>query len=132
MAAGLKLRAVDGEDLCVIAAVLQDAAAPINEMVFDADARRFLAAFRRRRREQVRDTAACCLSILRLDEVDAVRWRGLAPERPQQEHVVLTLLEEEVGRLLMVFRGGEAIRFEVGRIDVHLEDFEPRASEGGT
>ncbi len=124
MTLGLRLRAMDGEDLCVLAALLQDARIPINEMLFEPDRRRFLAAFRRCRRElePSADAHTPCLSVLRLEQVDAVRWRGLAPDRPTEEHVLLTLLEEAPGRLLLVFQGGEALRFEVSRIDARLED----------
>ncbi len=127
--AGLRLRAMDGEDLCVIAAVLQDARAPINEMAFDPTARQFMAGFRRLRRERPAEVARPCFSVLSLHNVDAVSWRGLEPERPSEDHVVLTLLAEAEDRVLLVFQGGEALRFDVERIDVRLEDFEPQALE---
>ncbi len=133
MNAALRLRAADGEDLCVLAAVLQDARAPLNEMVFEPDAQRFMAAFTRVRHECGTSAGAgpSCMSVLRLDAVHAVRWRGLEPSRPEVEHVVLTLLEEAPGRVLLVFRGGEAIRFEVERIDARLEDVVVGARDDG-
>lgn len=131
----LRLRAADADDLCVIAAVLQDARAPLNEMVFSPAEGRFMAAFTRRRRELGAEATATCLSVLRLDGVQAVRWRGLSPGRPEAEHVVLTLMAESPEHLLLIFQAGEAIRFEVEGIDVHLEDFvpgrRPAARSGG-
>src|ERR671918_686667 len=51
----LRLRAVDADDLSVIAACLQDALIPLSEMVYLPDERRFLAAFTRFRRECLAD-----------------------------------------------------------------------------
>ena len=41
----LRLRAVDADDLSVIAACLQDALVPLSEMAYLPDQRRFMAAF---------------------------------------------------------------------------------------
>lgn len=130
--AGLRLRASDDEDLCVLAAVLQDARVPINEMVFQPENARFMAALRRYRREMPGGENDVCLSVLRLDRVKAVRWRGLEPERPDDEHVVLTLLQERSGDVLLVFQGGEALRFVIEAVDARLEDVEPGAAAAGT
>ena len=65
----LRLKAVDTEDLSVVAACLQDALIPLREMVYLPDERRFLAAFTRFRRECLADPADCdgltqCQSVL--------------------------------------------------------------------
>ena len=59
MAERLRLRAVDPDDLSVIAACLQDALIPLSEMAYLADQRRFVAAFTRFRRECLADPASC-------------------------------------------------------------------------
>ena len=58
MTEGLRLKAVDGDDLSVIAACLQDALIPLSEMAYLADEQRFLAAFTRFRRECLADPDA--------------------------------------------------------------------------
>ncbi|MCB1885327.1 MAG: DUF2948 family protein [Geminicoccaceae bacterium] len=51
----LRVRAEDAQDLAVIAAILQDAEGAVGEMAFDPEERRFMAAFRRYRRELPHD-----------------------------------------------------------------------------
>ncbi|MEO1089053.1 MAG: DUF2948 family protein [Pseudomonadota bacterium] len=125
----LRLRAVDAEDLAVIAAMLQDARLPIAEMAFDVEARRFMAAFLRYCRERCADGGDPpeCTTVLVFDHVTAAHWRGLDPDAPTATHQLLTILpdDENAGDELtvtLVFHGGEAIRLTMERIDCHLHD----------
>lgn len=129
----LRLRAVDYEDLAVFSAVLQDARAPLREMAFDPDERRFLAAFNRCCRE--RDEADTnCLAVLRVEGVRTVNHRGLiTSDMDRVHHLVLILQEPEPAPkdgvyLTLVFRDGSAIRLEVDAVDCRLEDLDDLAS----
>ena len=51
----LRLRAMDEDDLQVIAACLQDALVPLREMAFMGEERRFMAAFNRFQWERLAD-----------------------------------------------------------------------------
>ena len=51
----LRLKAVDAEDLSVIAACLQDALIPLREMVYLPDEHRFLAAFTQIEEQNLRE-----------------------------------------------------------------------------
>ncbi len=133
----LKLRAEDAEDLAVMAAVLQDARAPLKEMVFDPEARRFLVALRRYRRECLPDPCAACdgltetSCVLGFLDIEAVRHRGLDLGQPDKELSLLTIATEPGASCLvhirLVFAGGAEIRLESDCIRAWLEDFgEPR------
>ncbi len=128
----LRIRAVDEDDLQVIAACLQDALIPLREMVFMANERRFMAVFSRFRREllpdpETADGLTLCQSVLIADQVDAVKYRGLDPEFDGVKFELLTIVAEPVDerlvRITLLFAGDVAIQLHVGRIAVILEDF---------
>ena len=149
----LRLRAIDGDDLEVVASVLLDARIPLREMVFDPENRRFMAAFARYRRERLKaeGTLTECTSVLVVEHVRAALWRGLEPTSLDEEHRFLTMAdalsgvddatdtddcetplpepecEEGCTALTLYFQKGEAIRLTVERVECVLEDFgEPR------
>lgn len=132
----LRLRASDEEDLQVLAACLQDALVPLREMAFMADDRRFMASFDRFQWEKLTepDQAAglsICQSILRIDHVEQVQYRGLDSELGGVRFELLTMtaaLRSDGGyQLTLVFAGDVALRLQVGDLSVVLEDFgEPR------
>jgi hypothetical protein len=139
MAGGLRLRAVDADDLRVIAACLQDALIPLSEMAYLTGQRRFVAAFTRFRRECLADPERCdqltqCQAALCFEHVAAVRYRGLDRRFGGVRLELLTILVEpgaaEAARVILVFAGDVAIQLQVDRIDAQLEDFgEPRPAQ---
>ena len=95
----LRLRAVDAEDLSVIAACLQDALIPLSEMAYLADERRFMAAFTRFQRERLVDPnqpegLAQSQSVLVLHDIEAVKFRGLDSRFGAVRFELLTLISE--------------------------------------
>lgn len=128
----LRLRAVDVDDLSVMAACLQDALIPLKEMVFVKDENRFMAAFTRFRRECLADPETCqglmqIHSALVFDDVEAVRYRGLDPAFGSVRHELLTMIAEpdETGAetVTLLFAGDAAIQLSVGAIRARLDDF---------
>jgi hypothetical protein len=131
----LRLRAVDGDDLEVIAACLQDALIPLNEMAFLAAEHRFMAAFTRFCRESLEDPEACDCeglmqrqSVLTLEQVEAVRFRGLDPRLGRVRLELLTIVAEpeedkRACRVTLLFAGDVAIQVRARRLAAKLEDF---------
>ena len=128
----LRLRAVDGDDLSVIAACLQDALIPLSEMAYLADDRRFMAAFTRFRRECLADPLSCdgltqCQSALCFENVEAVKYRGLDARLGRVRLELLTLFaeppEEGLTHVTLLFAGDIAIQLHVRGLDCRLDDF---------
>jgi Protein of unknown function (DUF2948) len=128
----LRLKAVDQDDLSVIAACLQDALIPLTEMAYLADERRFVAAFTRFRRECLADPTSCegmteCQSALVFNQVEAVRHYGLDSRFGAVKLELLTLVAAPgQGGLIdvtLLFAGDMAIRLGVREIAATLEDF---------
>jgi Protein of unknown function (DUF2948) len=131
----LRLRAVDADDLAVIAACLQDALIPLNEMAFLAGEHRFMAAFTRFCRECLEDPDGLGCdglmqrqSVLTLEQVEAVRFRGLDPRLGRVRLELLTIVAEpEEGegacRVTLLFAGDVAIQIQARRLSAKLEDF---------
>ena len=128
----LRLRAVDQGDLQVIAACLQDALVPLREMAFMADQRRFMAAFNRLQREGLSDPGdaaglTLCQSVLRIDHVNAVQYRGLDSELGGIKFELLTIVteEEQAGgsTIALLFAGDVALRLKVSDLAITLQDF---------
>jgi hypothetical protein len=134
----LRLRAVDADDLSVIAACLQDALIPLAEIAYLAEQRRFMAAFTRFRRECLADPACCdgltqCQSVLTFEQVEAVKHSGLDERFGGIRLELLTMLaepgEDGLTYVTMVFAGDAAIQLRVRALAATLEDFgEPWAA----
>ena len=132
----LRLRAVDAEDLSVIAACLQDALVPLSEMAYLADERRFMAAFTRFQRERAVDPGqpeglTQSQSVLVLHDILAVRFRGLDSRFGAVRFELLTLIsepaEDGLVRITLLFAGDAAIQLDARGIVATLEDFgDPR------
>lgn len=133
-AARLRLRAVDADDLAVMAACLQDALIPLNEMAYLAEEGRFMAAFTRFCRECLDDPEGCespdlmqCQSALTLDQVEAVRYRGLDPRLGRVRLELLTIVAEPPAdgtrRITLLFAGDIAIQLQARSLSATLEDF---------
>jgi hypothetical protein len=132
MSERLRLRAVDAQDLSVIAACLQDALVPLSEMAYLADERRFMAAFTRFQRERVVDPnqpegLTQCQSVLVLHDIEAVRFRGLDSRFGAVRFELLTLISEpaadDLVHITLLFAGDAAIQLDARTIAATLEDF---------
>ena len=127
----LRLRAVDAEDLSVIAACLQDALVPLSEMAYLADERRFMAAFTRFQRERAADPGqpeglTQSQSVLVLHDILAVRFRGLDSRFGAVRFELLTLISEPAAdglHITLLFAGDAAIQLHAKGIVATLEDF---------
>ncbi len=131
--AGLRLRAMDQEDLAVISAILQDALVSVGEMVYLPEESRFVLVANRFRWEptpgETRQDFERILSGLCIDGVTAVRRRGF---NPREHDRILSLLAiqaeapeatpDKPTALILEFAGGSTIRLEVGRLLCHLDD----------
>jgi hypothetical protein len=134
----LRLRAVDADDLSVIAACLQDALIPLSEMAYLADQRRFMAAFTRFQRERLADPTGCegltqSQSALVLHDVEAARFRGLDSRFGAVRLELLTIVSEPgpdgLVHVTLLFAGDAAIQLHVRKLGATLEDFgEPWAA----
>ncbi len=129
----LRLKAIDGEDLSVISACLQDALIPLNEIVFLHAESRFMGAFSRFRRECVANPEACrgltrCCSVLTFEQVTAVRHRGIDPRLSGVQLELLAIQGEQGGAsspwtVTLVFAGGIEIQLDAVALMARLEDF---------
>ena len=127
----LRLRAVDAEDLSVIAACLQDALIPLSEMAYLPDERRFMAAFTRFQRERMADPnrpegLTQSQSVLVLSGIEAVKYHGLDSRFGGVRFELLTLISEpaEDGlHITLLFAGDAAIQLHAKKIAATLEDF---------
>jgi Protein of unknown function (DUF2948) len=128
----LRLKAVDADDLSVVAACLQDALIPLSEMVYMADERRFLAAFTRFRRECLSDPEQDeglmqCHSVLTFTDVETVRHHGVDPRFGAVKLEFLTMAAEPASdgliSVLLIFAGDVAIQLRVRRVRATLCDF---------
>jgi hypothetical protein len=120
----LKLLAEDAEDLGVISAALQDAAAKIGDIAYEPQAKRLTIAFNRfrweaKKKERVR-------AGLQLGGVLGVKQRNL---RQGAKDAVISLLdiafepgEAPGGAVVFRFAGGGDLRCEVECIDAALAD----------
>lgn len=128
----LCLRAKDPDDLQVIAACLQDALVPLREMAYMADDRRFMAAFNRFRWERLADPGnvadlTLSQSVLRIENVDSVQYRGLDGDLDGIKFELLTIMVEPAEanghKVSLLFAGDVAIRLQVADLSMTLQDF---------
>ena len=141
MTAPLKVIARDAEDLAVVAACLQDALIPLNEMRYLPQERRFIMVANRFRWERVaqadqeqvpegdasfdsdedfgarqRTNAGICI-----DRVLAVRSRNIDRSKPDEFLSVLSL-QLEGNKLSFLFAGGGVIQVEIEALALYLSD----------
>jgi Protein of unknown function (DUF2948) len=128
----LRLRAVDADDLSVIAACLQDALIPLSEMAYLPEERRFMAAFTRFQRERMVDPnqpdgLTQSQSVLVLQDIEAVKFRGLDSRFGAVRFELLTLIsepaEDDLVHITLLFAGDAAIQLHARGIAAMLEDF---------
>jgi len=128
----LRLMALDGEDLEVIATLTQDAVFPITEMKWEPQRRRFALLLNRFRWEDL-DAATRrnrpverVQSLLAVSDVQKVLSQGV--DRDEKD-LVLSLLSiafepgaDGTGRVVLTLAGDGAIALEVETLDVVLQD----------
>lgn len=125
----LKLRAIDEEDLAVLAAFLQDAIACVGEMAYLPEERRFalvVCRFRweraiKQNSEPVFERVECAVTM---EGVDEPKYRGFHLRERSRLMPILTVIWRE-GVLEMTFGGGAALRLDAKRLDLRMEDFGP-------
>jgi len=124
----VSLRALDADDLKVIASLAQDAVFPTTEMGFDSRRRRFAILLNRFRWEVAgrRTPPERVQSVLAVEDVLRVATQGVDRADPD---LVLSLLtiewepgEDGTGRLTLVLAGDGAIALDVEALEVTLKD----------
>lgn len=148
----LKLIALDAEDLSVISAHLQDAVAPIRELVYDARQKRFAGVFNRfdwldahakKRSFWSRAPYQRKRSGLRFERVLAIRLKNIDLAKRNEVLSLLAISFDETdapaGRVLLEFAGDATIELTVECIEAELRDLgaawetrhKPRHGGGG-
>ncbi|HZH27667.1 MAG TPA: DUF2948 family protein [Azospirillaceae bacterium] len=135
MARTLKLKAVDGEDVKVLSAHLQDAIVAICDVGYFKEDRRFVLVANRFKWETCSDTRPPAAKAgadgcpyerthcgLRFEGVTAVKSRNLDPRDRGQMLCLLAMEASDDGAVLLHFSGGTALRVEMDRINVFMED----------
>lgn len=130
--APLRLKALDAEDLAVIAAVTQDAVFPAAEMKWDRKARRFAILLNRFRWEDAPKAAARKRSyervqaVLAVEDVLKVQSQGVDKTDPDMVYSLLSIAflpgDDGTGRVELTLAGDGAIALEVEALEVVLRD----------
>jgi len=130
--APLRLRALDGEDLQVLAALVQDAVFPAAEMRWDHKARRFAILLNRFRWEDVERakkrgrTVERVQAVLAIEDVVRVQSQGIAKGDPDMVCSLLSIAfapgEDGTGRVELTLAGDGAIGIDVEALEVILRD----------
>ena len=122
----LRLRALDAEDLAVLAALLQDAVAQASDLSFLRGRRRFAALLNRFRWENGTRTPERVRSMLVIETATAARSQGVPRD---DRDLVVSLLDmayegppEGPGRVVLTLAGDGAIEVEVEALEVTLTD----------
>lgn len=118
MAERLHLLAVDGKDLEVVSALMQDAAVRTGDIAYDARAH-VLALVANRYRWEARARSRARAG-LRIGSVTRARRRNW----PTSDEAVLELLaiRADGATLVLDFAGGSSLRLDVEAIDLTMED----------
>ncbi len=120
MTTPLRLRAKDVDDLAVLSAMIQDALAPLSDMVFAQEQRRFVIALNRFRWNEPNPPTRTH-ALLSVEGVARVRMRGI--DRSDRDRIMNVLSLTFVdGVAEFTVSGGGAIRLEVEALDCFLED----------
>jgi hypothetical protein len=126
----LKLMAKDLEDLSVISGLVQDAIVPPADMTYLPDEGTFALALNRFQWERAGDSPPYSRSHagLRIDNVKAVRRRGISPSGDRERLLSLLAIAYAEGidgapnAIHLQFSEDRAVRLDVGDIAVALSD----------
>lgn len=138
----LRLKALDGEDLAVIAALVQDAVFPAAEMRWDRAARRFAILLNRFRWEDSAKAKARgrpferVQAVLAFEDVMRVQSQGVDKSNPDLVFSLLSITyeagEDGTGRVELTLAGDGVIALEVEALEVVLRDVtRPYAAPSG-
>ncbi|MGJ8623249.1 MAG: DUF2948 family protein [Yoonia sp.] len=130
--APLRLKALDADDLTVIAALVQDAVFPATEMTWDRKNRRFALLLNRFRWEDA-DNARLrkrdferVQSVLAIEDVTRVQSQGVDKSDTDMVYALLSVTfeagEDGTGRVTLTLAGDGAIALEVEALEVLLRD----------
>lgn len=130
--APLRLKALDTDDLAVMAALVQDAVFPASEMKWDAKARRFAILLNRFRWEDA-DNARLrkrsferVQTVLVIEDVMKVQSQGVDKTDPDMIFSLLSINfeagEDGTGRVVLTLAGDGVIGLEVEALEVLLRD----------
>lgn len=121
----LRLKALEAEDLLVIASLVQDAVFPGSEMTWDRRGRRFALLLNRFRWED-RRAPERVQSVLSIEDAVKVASQGVEQGDADMVLSLLTLAweqgEDGTGALVLTLAGDGAIRVEVEALEVTLTD----------
>ena len=130
--APLRLKALDSDDLAVMAALVQDAVFPAAEMKWDAKARRFAILLNRFRWEDA-DNARLrkrsyerVQSLLVIEDVTRVQSQGVDKSDTDMVYAILSMSfapgDDGTGRVELTLAGDGAIGLDVEALEVLLRD----------
>jgi len=121
----LRLKALEAEELPVIASLVQDAVFPGSEMTWDRRGRRFALLLNRFRWED-RRAPERVQSVLTIEDATKVASQGVARGDGDTVLSLLTLAwepgEDGAGACVLTLAGDGAIRVEVEALEVTLTD----------
>jgi hypothetical protein len=128
----LQLKALDVDDLNVLAALAQDAVFPAGEMRWDRKARRFAILLNRFRWEDA-DRAGLrkrdferVQSVLIIEDVIAVKSQGVDPRDADMVYSLLSIEfhpgDDGMGRIELTLAGDGAVAVDVEVLEVVLRD----------
>lgn len=127
----LRLIACDAEDLAVLSAHLQDAAARVGDLTFLPGEKRF--ALLLNRFDWIAAGAGApqrALAGLHFEEVLKASSLGIDRSQPETVlnllNIAFTPIDAPTGLVEMIFSGGAAIRLEVDCLEAVLADLGPR------
>ncbi len=131
-AAPLRLKALDADDLAVIAALTQDAVFPASEMHWDKKARRFGVLINRFRWEDAkadhtkRSDFERVQAVLAFEDVTNVQSQGVDKSDPDVVFSLLSIAfqagEDGTGRIELMLAGDGVIALDVEALEVILRD----------
>lgn len=126
----LKLAALDGDDLAIVSAHVQDALVAASDMRYLSRERRFLLALKRFAWEKAatdqREPDERRVSVLKFDRVLSVKVRGIDQRNKDAVHALLSVAFEPesdpAGTVRLVFAGGGEISLGVECVEAALAD----------
>ncbi|WP_375255214.1 DUF2948 family protein [Yoonia sp.] len=128
----LRLKALDADDLAVMAALVQDAIFPSAEMKWDTKARRFAILINRFRWEDAEHAQLRkrgyerVQSVLAIEDVIKVQSQGVDKSDPDMIYSLLSMTftggEDGTGRIELTLAGDGVIGLDVETLEVLLRD----------
>ncbi len=131
-APGLRLHALDAEDLSFISAHLQDALVRVGDISYQPQKRRFvLVGSRFDWAAEIEGRLERCRTGLHFEGVTRVRCQRVARDHPDAILELLAIAfepgpEAPEGAVRLIFAGGAEIRLEVECVEAQLADVGPR------